>query len=64
MCLARILHEGNEVQGKYGKQGWSIARRCIAIAMDQGGSIEIDSQIFTESVQIQTVFLAHVSIPI
>jgi hypothetical protein len=32
--LARMLHEGNEVQGKYGKQGWLIARRCIAVAMD------------------------------
>jgi hypothetical protein len=35
--LARILHEGNEAQGKYGKQGCSIARRCIAIAMDKRG---------------------------
>ncbi len=39
--LARIMHEGNEEQGKYGKQGWSIARRFIAVAMDQGGSIKI-----------------------
>ena len=39
--LARMLHEGNEVQGKCGKQGLSIARRCIAIAMDQGGSAKI-----------------------
>ncbi len=39
--LARMLHEGNEVQGKYGKQGWLIARRCIAVAMDQGGSAKI-----------------------
>jgi hypothetical protein len=67
------LHEGNEDQGKYGKQGWSIARRCIAIAMDQGGSIKIayrdvggratqgavaeSSQIFLEFVQAQTEFL-------
>jgi hypothetical protein len=36
-----MLHEGNEDQRKYGKQGWSIAGRCIAIAMDQGGSIKI-----------------------
>ncbi len=36
-----MLHEGNEVQGKYGKQGWLIARRCIAVAMDQGGSAKI-----------------------
>jgi hypothetical protein len=50
------LHEGNEVQGKYGKQGWSIACRCIAIAMDQGGSIKIGSQIFPEFVQVQSVF--------
>jgi len=54
--LARILHEGNEAQGKYGKQGWLIARRCIAVAMDQGGSIKIDSQIFPDFVQVQTVF--------
>jgi hypothetical protein len=54
--LARMLHEGNEDQGKYGKQGWSIARRCIAIAMDQGGSIKIGSQIFPEFVQAQSVF--------
>ncbi len=33
--LARILHEGNEEQGKSGKQGWSIARRFIAIAMGE-----------------------------
>jgi len=33
--LARMLHEGNEAQGKYGKQGWFIARRCIAIAMGE-----------------------------
>jgi hypothetical protein len=29
-----MLHEGNEVLGKYGKQDWLIARRCIAVAMD------------------------------
>jgi hypothetical protein len=51
-----MLHEGNEVQGKYGKQGWTIARRCIAVAMDQGGSIKIGSQIFPDFVQVQTVF--------
>jgi hypothetical protein len=49
------LHEGNEVQGKYGKQGWLIARRCIAVAMDQEGSIKIGSQIFPDFVQVQTV---------
>jgi len=32
--LARILHEGNEAQGKYGKQCWLIARRCIAVARE------------------------------
>jgi hypothetical protein len=57
-----MLHEGNEVQGKYGKQGWSIARRCIAIAMDQGGSIKIGSQIFPEFVQALTVIFNHVNI--
>ena len=40
--LARMLHEGNEDQEKYGKQGWLIVRRCIAVAMDQGGSAKID----------------------
>ena len=54
--LACILHEGNEAQGKYGKQGWSIVRRCIAVAMDQGGSIKIGRQIIPEFVQVQTVF--------
>jgi hypothetical protein len=36
-----MLHEGNESQEKYGKQGWLIARRCIAVATHQGGSIKI-----------------------
>jgi len=49
------LCEGNKDQGKYGKQGWSIARRCIAIAMDQGGSIKIGRQIFPDFVQVQTM---------
>jgi len=31
------MHEGSEEQGKYGKQGWSIARRFIAIAMGEPG---------------------------
>ncbi len=74
-----MLHEGNEDQRKYGKQCWSIARRCIAIAMDEGGSIKIayrdvggratqellaeSSQIYPEFVQAQTVVFDHVSIP-
>ncbi len=33
--LARILHEGNEEQGKYGEQDWLIARRFIAVAMGE-----------------------------
>jgi hypothetical protein len=57
-----MLHEGNEYQGKYGNQGWSIARRCIAIAMDQGGSIKIGSQIFPEFVQAQNVISNHINI--
>jgi hypothetical protein len=73
-----MLYEGNGEQGKYGKrgklllhcsstdipvgEGWSIARRCITIAMDQGGSIKIGSQIFPEFVQAQTVFFNHDSI--
>jgi hypothetical protein len=60
--VTRMLHEGNEDQGKYGKQCWSITRRCIAIAMDQGGSIKIDSQIFPEFVQARTVIFNHVNI--
>jgi len=51
-----MLHEGNEAQGKSGKQGWLIARRCIAIATHQGGSINLGSQIFPDFVQVQTVF--------
>jgi hypothetical protein len=47
-----MLHEGNEAQGKYGKQGWPIARRCIAEAMDQGGLAKIGSQIFPDFVQV------------
>ena len=57
-----MLHEGNEDQGKYGNQGWSIARRCIAIAMDQGGSIKIGSQIFSEFVQAQAVIFNHLNV--
>jgi hypothetical protein len=57
-----MLHEGNEVQGKAGKQGWLIARRFIAIAMDQGGSIKIGRQIFPEFVQAQTIVFNHVNI--
>jgi hypothetical protein len=52
-----MLREGNEVQGKYGKQGWLIVRRFIAVAMDQGGSARIGSQIFSEFVQVQTVLI-------
>ena len=29
------MHEGNEEQGKYGKQGWSIACKFIAVAMGE-----------------------------
>jgi hypothetical protein len=57
-----MLHEGNEVQGIAGKQGWLIARRFIAIAMDQGGSIKIGSQIFPEFVQAHTVIFNHANI--
>jgi hypothetical protein len=57
-----VFHEGNEDQEKYGKQDWSITRRCIAIAMDQGGSTKIGSQIFPEFVQAQTVIFNHVNI--
>jgi len=49
------LHEGNETQGKSGKQGRTIARRVIAIAMAQGGTFEIGSQICPDFVQVQTV---------
>ena len=37
------------------KQGRTIARRAIAVAMAQGGSFEIGSQIFSGFVQVQTV---------
>jgi hypothetical protein len=57
-----MLHGGNEDQGEYGKQCWSITRRFIAIAMDQGGSIKIDSQIYPGFVQAQTVIFNHVNI--
>jgi hypothetical protein len=57
--LARMLHEGNEDQGKYGKQGWSIACRCIAVATHQGGSTKIDSQISPEFVQAQAAIFNH-----
>jgi len=56
------MHEGNEDQGKYGKQCWLIACRCIAIAMDQGRSIKIGSQIFPVFVQAQTVIFKHINI--
>jgi hypothetical protein len=58
-----MMHEGNEDQGKYGKQGWLIVRRCIAIAMDQGGSIKIGSQVFPEFVQAQAEIFNHINIP-
>jgi len=57
-----MLHEGNEDQGKSGKQGWTIVRRCIAIATHQGGSSRIGSQIFPEFVQAQIVNFEHVNI--
>ena len=40
-----MLHEGNETQGKSGKQGRTIVRRAIAVAMGQGGSFETGRQI-------------------
>jgi hypothetical protein len=57
-----MLHEGNEDQGKFGKQGWLITRRCIAIAMHQGGSTKIGSQIFPGFVQAQTVIFNHANL--
>ena len=67
--LACILHEGNEHQGKSGElgklllrcsnadihvgEGWTIARRCIAQPMHQGGSFRIGSLIFPDFVQVQ-----------
>ena len=55
--LARIIHEGNEDQGKYGKQGWLITWKSIAVAMVWKGSAKIGSQIFPEFVQVQTVIV-------
>ena len=45
----------NEHQGKSGEQGWTIARRCIAIATHQGGSFGIGRQISPGVVQAHTV---------
>jgi hypothetical protein len=72
-----MLHEGNEDQGTCGKQGWSIARRCIAVAMDQGGSTKIAymdvggratqgavaerSQIFPEFVQARILIFNYIN---
>jgi len=39
------LYEGFGFYGQAGKAGWAIARRFIAIAMDQGGSSKMRSQI-------------------
>jgi hypothetical protein len=50
-----LANKVNETQGKSGKQGRTIVRRPIAIAMGQGGSFEIGSQIFPDFVQAQTV---------
>jgi hypothetical protein len=62
--LARILHEGNEAQGKSGGQSWTIARRCIAIATHQGGSFKIGRQIFPDFVQAQNAKnYKHVKFP-
>jgi len=56
------LYEGNEDQGKFGKQDWSIAGRCIAIAMDQGGLIKPGRHIFSEFVQAHSVIFKHANI--
>jgi hypothetical protein len=56
------LHEGSEAQGKYGKQGWSIAHRFIAVVTHQGGSINLGSQIFPDFVQVQTVYFVILDI--
>jgi hypothetical protein len=39
------LDEGFGFYGQAGKAGWTIARRCIAIAMDQGGSFKMRRQV-------------------
>jgi hypothetical protein len=58
------LHEGNEAQGKSGKQDWTIARRCIAMATHQGGSFKIGRQIFPDFVQAQNAKnYKHVKFP-
>jgi hypothetical protein len=49
--------KGTKIREKYGKQVWLIARRCIAVAMDQGGSSKIGRQVFPEFVQAQAVIL-------
>jgi len=46
--LARILHEGFGIQSVAGKAGWTIACRVIALAMAQGGSFKLQSQMRSE----------------
>jgi len=44
-ALTRILHEGFGIQSGAGKAAWTIACRVIALAMAQGGSFKMQSQI-------------------
>ena len=44
-ALARILHQGFGNQGEAGKAAWTIAHRVIAVAIAQGGSFKMQSQI-------------------
>jgi hypothetical protein len=48
---ARILRQGFGDQGEAGKAAWTIACRVIAIAIAQGGSFKMQSQIQSEPEQ-------------
>ena len=54
-AILRVSPEGVRRKDAPNKQGRTIDRRPIALAMDQGGSFEIGSQIFPDFVQVQTV---------
>jgi hypothetical protein len=50
-----LARKGNGIQGKFGKEAWTNARKSIAVAMVRGDLFKIRSQIFPETVQVQTV---------
>jgi len=52
-----MLHEGVEISGQAGKAGWMIGRRSIAVAMVQGGSFKMQSQMGQKIDQDKLYFL-------